>query len=101
MSRLDQDGLTAAISQVMQAQPDSSGSADLVCDRGHIVIAANPNDFKAAFKRAKKIDGYRWVAINREDLFAANTLSLGSKAGIVDAEGKVLKAADIPRKKMR
>ena len=101
MSRLDQAGLTAAIVQVMEAAPDESGAADLVCPKGHIVVAADPNDMKAAFKRVKKIDGYRWVAINREDLFAANTLSLGSKAGIVDAGGKVLKAPDIPRKKMR
>ncbi len=101
MARLDQSGLTSAIAQVMAARPDESGAADLVCEKGYVVIAADPNEFKAAFKRIKKVDGYRWVAINREDLFAANTLSLGSKAGIVDAEGKVLKAADVPRKKMR
>ncbi len=101
MARLDQQELTAAVARAMSAEPDGSGAADLVCDKGQIVVAADPDDFKAAFKRVKKIDGYRWVAINREDLFAANTLSLGSKAGIVDAAGKVLKAADIPRKKMR
>ena len=38
-------------------------------ERGAIVVAARAEDLKAAFKRAKKIDGYRWVAINREDLF--------------------------------
>ena len=100
MARLDQQGLHDAVANVMNAQPDPSGAADLVSEKGSIVVAADPNEFKAAFKRVKKIDGYRWVAINREDLFAANTLSLGSKAGIVDAEGKVLKAADVPRKKL-
>lgn len=101
MARLDQEHLVAAIANVMNARPDDSGAADLVSEKGSIVVVADPNEFKAAFKRVKKIDGYRWVAINRDDLFAANTLSLGSKAGIVDAEGKVLKAADIPRKKIR
>ena len=100
MSRLDQAQLVEAVAGVMNASPDPSGQADLVSEKGHIIVAANPADFKAAFKRVKKIDGYRWVAINREDLFGANPLSLGSKAGIIDAEGKVLKAADVPRKKM-
>ena len=101
MARLDQEQLVAAVANVLDAQADPSGAADLVSDKGSIVVVADPNDFKAAFKRVKKIDGYRWVAINREDLFAANTLSLSSKAGIVDAEGKMLKNADIPRKKIR
>jgi len=43
--------------------------------------------------------GYRWLVINRDDLFAANSLSIGSKAGIIDAEGNVLKAPDLPRRK--
>ena len=32
-------------------------------------------------------------------LFAASQLSIGSKIGILDAGGRVLKAADSPRKK--
>ena len=101
MSRLDQEGLTAAIAGFMEASADSSGAADLVSEKGSIIVAAEVDDLKAAFKRIKKVDGYRWVAINREDLFAANTLSLGSKAGLIDQTGKVLKAPDVPRKKIR
>ena len=100
MARLDHDGLVAAVSAAVDASPDASGNADLVFANGSIVVAAQPGDLKAAFKRAKKIDGYRWVAINREDLFGANPLSLGSKAGILDAKGRVLKNADSPRKKV-
>lgn len=100
MARLDKTQLTEAIATIMNAQPDPSGQADLICDKGQIMVVADQNGFKDAFKQVKKIDGYRWVAINREDLFAANTLSLGSKAGIIDQNGKVLKAPDIPRKKM-
>ncbi|MDH3307976.1 MAG: hypothetical protein OEO77_10710 [Acidimicrobiia bacterium] len=64
------------------------------------MVAADPGSFKAAFKTLKKIEGYRWIVINREDLFAANTLSIGSKAGILDATGDVLKSADLPRKRL-
>lgn len=100
MARLDHDGLLAATTTNFNAEPDPSGAADLICEKGAIVIAADPGDLKQAFKRAKKIDGYRWVAINREDLFAANPLSIGSKAGILDAAGDMLKNADVPRRKV-
>lgn len=100
MARLDQDQLVAAAVAFLDAEPDPTGKADLIAAKGSVVVAAEQADIKAAFKRIKKVDGYRWVVINREDLFAANTLSLGSKAGIYDAEGAVLKAADIPRKKV-
>lgn len=100
MARLDREGLAAALADAVGASPDTTGVADLVFDRGFIVVAARVEDLKGAFKRAKKIDGYRWVAINRDDLFGANPLSIGSKAGILDADGRVLKNADSPRKKV-
>ena len=100
MSRLNRDELISAATENLGATPDSSGKADLVFDRGSIVVAAEVTEFKAAFKRLKKeVDGYRWALINKEDLFAANTLSLGSKAGMITPDGTVLKNADIPRKK--
>lgn len=100
MARMDHDALLAATVANLNAEPDPSGAADLVCDRGSVVIAADADGLKAAFKRVKKIDGYRWVAINREDMFAANPLSLGSKAGIIDGNGEMLKNADAPRRKI-
>lgn len=100
MSRLNQAELTAAAVDALDAEPDPSGAADLVFSRGSVMVVAEVSEFKATFKRIKKIDGYRWVVINREDLFAANTLSLGSKAGIIDANGSVLKQADVPRSKI-
>lgn len=98
--RLDQARLRDAAGQALGATSDPTGVVDLVCARGHVVVAADPKDFKAAFARLKTVDGYRWIVINREDLFAANALSIGSKAGILDAAGSVLKAADLPRKKV-
>ena len=104
MTRLDHNALCEALSTAVDASPDPSGDADLVFAKGQIkgsiVVASEVAGLKKAFKRAKKIDGYRWVAINRQDLFGANPLSLGSKAGILDADGKVLKNADTPRKKV-
>jgi len=100
VSRLDSDALRAAAMEVLDARPDDTGAADLTCAKGSVVVAADPAEFKKAFKRLKKIDGYRWIVINREDLFAANTLSIGSKAGIIDESGAVLKAADVPRRKI-
>ena len=100
MARLNQADLIAAAIEVLGADPDPSGVVDLIGPKGSIIVAAEQADLKSAFKRIKKVDGYRWVVINREDLFAANTLSLGSKAGIVDASGSVLKQADVPRKKI-
>ncbi len=98
MARFDDAGLRAQAQTVLGAQPDASGVADLIFDKGAIVVIAETKDLKAGFKRLKSIDGFRWAMINKEDLFAANTLSIGSKAGIIDAAGITLKAAALPRK---
>ena len=87
--------------ELLSVEPDPSGRVDLIGEKGSVCVAADANTMKSAFKRIKKaVPGYRWVVINREDLFAANTLSLGSKAGIMDGDGGILKAANLPRKKV-
>lgn len=98
--RLDHTGLRDAALVSLEAEVDPTGEADLVWSKGRAVIAADPADFRRAFARLKKVDGYRWLVINRADLFAANALSIGSKAGIIDASGSVLKAADAPRRRV-
>lgn len=101
MARMNADQMRAVAVEQMAATPDPSGTADFVSeDKGSIIVAAEPGDMKSAFKRIKKVDGYRWVMINQEDLFAANSLSIGSKAGLITPDGKVLKAADLPRRKI-
>ena len=100
MSRLDQAALEQyAIDQMGAARDDSTG-ADFTFEKGSLIVVAEPDGMKKAFKRIKKVPGYRWVLINKEDLFAANTLSLGSKAGLLAQDGSVLKNADVPRKKV-
>jgi hypothetical protein len=99
MARLDRDALITAISGVLSATPDPEGISDLVADKGHINVAASSADLKGAIQRLAPLRGYRWIVINAGDLFAASPLTLGSKVGIMDPTGRVLKAADLPRAK--
>jgi hypothetical protein len=97
VARLDRDGLLRSISEALRASPDPTGAADLVADRGHINVAVSSGELKAAIERLRPLSGYRWIAINAADLFAASPLTLGTKVGILDPTGRVLKNADLPR----
>lgn len=99
MSRLDRDAIAAALTEKLSATPDPNGVADLVSSQGLIAIAAAPTEIDAAIARLKPLPGYRYIAINGGDLFSASPKTIGSKVGILDATGKVLKAADLPRPK--
>jgi hypothetical protein len=99
VARLDHDALMSAITASLQATPDPEGLADLVASRGHINVAATSAEIGAAIKRLAPLPGYRWVAINAGDLFSASPLTMGTKVGILDPTGRVLKAADLPRPK--
>jgi len=83
----------------LNATPDPDGLADLVASRGRINIAATGAEIGPAIKRLVPLEGYRWVAINAGDLFTASPLTMSTKVGILDQTGRVLKAADLPRKK--
>ena len=100
MSRFNNEQMQEVARTQLGAVEDASGAADFTYEKGSLILAAEPEDMKKAFKRIKKVPGYRWVMINKGDLFAANTLSLGSKAGLITPEGDTLKAADVPRKKV-
>ncbi|HXI80592.1 MAG TPA: hypothetical protein VNM34_07215 [Verrucomicrobiae bacterium] len=99
MSRLDRQALGAAVAAKLGATPDPDGSGDLASTKGRIAIAASPADADSAIARLRPLPGYRWVAINGGDLFAVSPKTIGSKVGIIDETGKVLKAADLPRPK--
>jgi hypothetical protein len=99
MSRLDRAGLTAAVTEKLGASPDPEGIADLVANQGRIAIAASAGELDGAITRLKPLQGYRWIAINGGDLFSASPKTIGTKIGIIDQSGKVLKAADLPRPK--
>ena len=99
MSRLDRAALSDAITTKFGASPDEDGSGDLVAPQGRIAIVASPADLDPAIARLRPLQGYRWVAINGGDLFSASPKTIGTKIGIIDSTGKVLKAADLPRPK--
>ncbi len=99
MARLDRDALVKAISAALAATPDPEGTADLVAERGRMNVAATAAELEAAINRLTPLRGYRWIVINAGDLFAASPLTLGTKVGILDPSGRVLKAADLPRPK--
>ena len=99
MARLDRAAIITAISAAVGATPDPEGTADLIAERGHLNVAASAAEVKSAVGRLAPLRGYRWIVINAGDLFTANPLTLGTKVGILDPHGRVLKAADLPRPK--
>jgi hypothetical protein len=99
VSRLDRDAIAAALTEKLAAKADPDGNADLVASQGLIAIAAAPGDIDGAIARLKPLPGYRWLAINGGDLFSASPKTIGTKIGLLDPTGKVLKNADLPRPK--
>jgi hypothetical protein len=99
MSRLDRAAIAASLTEKLGATPDPAGNADLVASQGLIAIAAAPNELDSAIARLKPLPGYRWLAINGGDLFSASPKTIGTKVGLLDPNGKVLKGADLPRPK--
>jgi hypothetical protein len=99
MSKLDREALAAAITEKLGAAPEPDGSGDLVASQGRIAIVATVAELDGAIARLKPMPGYKWIAINGGDLFSASPKTIGSKVGIIDSTGKVLKAADLPRPK--
>jgi hypothetical protein len=99
MARSDKATIVAALTAALPASEDPEGLADLVAKQGHINVAADSADIGPAIERLKPLPGYRWIAINPADLFVASPKTIGTKVGIMDASGRVLKAADLPRPK--
>jgi len=99
VSRLDRAGIVAALTAKIQAAPDPDNVVDLVASQGRIAVAATEAEIAPALDRLKPLGGYRWLAINGADLFQASPMTIGTKVGILDHTGRVLKAADLPRPK--
>jgi hypothetical protein len=99
VSRLDRAGIIDALTQKLSATPDPDGVVDLVASQGRINVAASAAEIGPAIDRLKPLEGYRWLAINGGDLFTASPRTIGTKVGILDPTGKVLKNADLPRKR--
>jgi len=99
MTRLDREAIITSLTARLPAMVDPDGLADLTASQGRIVVAASPAEIGPAIDRVKPVEGYRWLAINQGDLFHASPKTIGTKVGIMDPTGRVLKAADLPRKR--
>ena len=99
MSRLARAEILASITDKLSAAPDPDGAADLVASQGRIVVVADLPELRTAIGRLRPLEGYRWVAINAGDLVGVSPLTIGTNIGIMDSNGRVLKAADLPRPK--
>lgn len=97
MARLDKAAITASLTASLPATVDETGVADLVADQGQIVVAAEAASIDPAIARLRPLPGRRWIAINPGDLFVASPKTIGTKVGIMDPSGRVLKNADLPR----
>lgn len=99
MARMTHEQLQQAMVEKFSAEPDPTGKADLICSKGALGIAADHKAIKRTVKRLRPLMSYRFLVINRADLFAASPATIGTKIGILDAEGSMLKAADLPRRR--
>lgn len=97
MARLDKAAIAASLITKLPATADESGVADLVAPQGQIAVAADAASIDPAIARLRPLPGYRWIAINASDLFVASPKTIGTKVGIMDPTGRVLKNADLPR----
>jgi hypothetical protein len=99
MTRLGHSELENGVVDRIGAAPDPDDPAGFVARMGRVRVAASIAELKLALNGLKPLRGYRWVVINKEDLFEASRLTIGTKVGIMGPSGQVLKAADLPRDK--
>jgi hypothetical protein len=97
VSRLDRAAIVDALTTKLSASSDPDNVVDLVASQGRIAVAATAAEIGPALERLRPLPGYRWLAINSGDLFQASPMTIGTKVGIMDPTGRVLKAADLPR----
>ena len=70
---------------------------DALYDNLPLVIVSKIDFLEEALSKLDKVKGYGYIAIFRKDLFLFNTKLLSKRCGIVDENGKLLKAARVPK----
>ncbi len=63
-----------------------------------IVVAPSTTELEVAIKRLDEVGGYGYVATWKKNLFSFNPKMLSKRAGLIDENGNLLKAARIPKK---
>ncbi len=70
---------------------------DALYDNLPVVIVPKIDFLQEALNKLDKVGGYGYIAIFRKDLFLFNTKLLSKRCGMVDENGKLLKAARVPK----
>ena len=82
---------------IKSSKVTKSDEWDALYDNLPLVIVSKIDFLEEALSKLDKVKGYGYIAILRKDLFLFNTKLLSKRCGMVDENGKLLKAARVPK----
>ena len=82
---------------IKSSKVTESDEWDALYDNLPVVIVPKIDFLQEALNKLDKVGGYGYIAIFRKDLFLFNTKLLSKWCGMVDENGKLLKAARVPK----
>jgi hypothetical protein len=82
---------------IKSSKVTESDEWDVLYDNLPVVIVPKIDFLQEALNKLDKVGGYGYIAIFRKDLFLFNTKLLSKRCGMVDENGKLLKAARVPK----
>ena len=82
---------------IKSSKVTESDEWDALYDNLPVVIVPKIDFLHEALNKLDKVGGYGYIAIFRKDLFLFNTKLLSKRCGMVDENGKLLKAARVPK----
>ena len=82
---------------IKSSKVTESDEWDALYDNLPVVIVPKIDFLQEALNKLDKVGGYGYIAIFRKDLFLFNTKLISKRCGMVDENGKLLKAARVPK----
>tara|TARA_Y100000817_G_scaffold65414_1_gene49350 strand:- start:687 stop:965 length:279 start_codon:yes stop_codon:yes gene_type:complete len=82
---------------IKSSKVTESDEWDALYDNLPVVIVPKIDFLQEALNKLDKVGGYGYIAIFRKDLFLFNTKLLSKRCGMIDENGKLLKAARVPK----
>ncbi len=82
---------------IKSSKVTESDEWDALYDNLPVVIVPKIDFLQEALNKLDKVGGYGYIAIFRKDLFLFNTILFSKRCGMVDENGKLLKAARVPK----
>ena len=82
---------------IKSSKVTESDEWDALYDNLPVVIVPKIDFLQEALNKLDKVGGYGYIAIFRKDLFLFNTKLLSKRCGMVYENGKLLKAARVPK----